>query len=288
MRGLKRLWWVVALALLVGGVGAAVMLLPHRASVRADTAAVNFDLYLRRVDGRQADPVNVIFIGETDATAIGLHLFAVMRWAPVRGSAMAFTDRGATRWTEIQVGAPLGGGMRQHMRIASGEAPSDAWGPYALAAVHRDVPVHCGHRGTDFDAMRDAVAMAMAEAGYQVTRHFLGNDGPVEHCDGSVTHGDGWAVVIDLRRGGTRSGAPSPTPTASPATTPSPTPSPSPPPTATPTPTATATPAPTPTPSPAPPPTPAGAPTPMPAGAVMPTATPTRTPVPAREPPLHY
>jgi len=217
----------------------------HR-TVRANEPAFDFGLYLSRSDGQSADPVNVIFIGEQDAAAVALRLAGRLLWVPIQGDDMAFTVKGDTRWAEIQLGTMAAGTVRKHIRIA-GAANSERWGPYALAGVHRDLAVSCGHVGFAFDEERDALAAAMREAGYSVNWIQLGNDAPVQHCDGAVSHGDGWAAVIDLRRG-----RPTPTATPSPAPTPSPTPAPTPPPTPPPAPTPEPTPAPTPTPTPVP------------------------------------
>lgn len=209
----------------------------------ADDVAVDFGPYLHRPDGRPADPVNVIFTGPGSSTAVAARVAAVMRWMPLAGGDMAFADRGATRWTEVQIGANRGNGYRSHLRLTTAVEPSVQWGPYVLGGIHDDVPVDCGHAGRSFDERRDELARAMAEAGYTVTRIWLGNDGEVEHCDGSISQGDGWAVVIDLRL----PSDPTPTPTPTPTFTATPTPTVMATPTATATPAATATPTPTPT-----------------------------------------
>lgn len=213
---------------------------------RADDPAFDFGLYLRRSDGQSADPINVIFIGEQDAAAVALRLAGRLLWVPIQGDDMAFTVKGNTRWAEVQLGTVAAGMLRKHIRIA-GAASSERWGSYVLAGVHRDLAVSCGHVGFAFNEERDDLAAAMREAGYSVSWIQLGNDAPVQHCDGAVSHGDGWAAVIDLRRD-----RPIPTATPSPAPTPSPTPAPTPSPMPPPAPTPEPTPSPTPTPVPEP------------------------------------
>jgi hypothetical protein len=182
-------------------VAAALALPSTRSNVRADMFEAPFGLYIHRADGRPADPVNVVFIGERDTAAIALRLATALRWTRVEGSDMTFFERGQPRRTEIQSGRGLGPGSRQHIRLTGAREPAESWGPYALAAVHRDLTVPCGHIGVAFDEERNALAAAMGEAGYRVTWLRLGNDGPIEHCGGAVNRGDGWAVVIDLRTG---------------------------------------------------------------------------------------
>jgi hypothetical protein len=257
---------VLALAFfaLAGLVGALSVLSDETGRARADAPAIRFGLYLQRADGRSADPVNLIFTGDSEATAAGLHVARVLGWTAVPGSDMAFTDHGATRWTEVQLGSGRPAGPRRHLRLAGARVESERWGEYTLAAVHHDVAVPCGHVGAGFDEERDALAAAMQAAGYRVTWLWLGNDGAVEHCDGSRTHGDGWAAVISLDRSMDAPATPSPTASPSPTPSPLPSPTPSPGPSASPTPGATPTPDATPTPGPTAVPAPSPTPTPMP------------------------
>lgn len=170
----------------------------HRAA-RAEDGGVG--RYLLRESGETADPVNIIFAGEADGIDVAARVSQVLRWTPVQGSRMAFTSGTSTVWTQAQLGAAMSGGARRHLRLAAAPMPSAEWGPITLAAVHRDQPVTCGHAGRAFDQQRDEIAVAMQRAGFAVSWTWLGNDGPVRHCDGSVTHGDGWVAVIDLTSG---------------------------------------------------------------------------------------
>lgn len=170
----------------------------HRA--RADADYAEFAPYLQRGDGRAADPVNLIFLGEDQAPNIGLDLISVLHWSTVDGSLMSFMQKGRLLQTEVQLGDSLGGENRRHLRVAAVGPASPTWGPFALAGVHRDESVACGHVGRGYDEERNRVARAMEEDGYSVTWLWLGNSGPVRHCDGSLIHGDGYAAVIDLRR----------------------------------------------------------------------------------------
>jgi hypothetical protein len=245
----------LATLLLTGLLGVAALAPGGRPSAHASAAPVPFGPYLRRADGHSADPVNVIFTGEGDAAVVALTITRVLRWLPVAGSDMAFSDHGETLWAELQLGTPSQAGIRRHIRLAGAEEPSERWVAYTLAGVHHDLDVPCGHLGVAFDEERNALAQAMEEAGFRVTWLWLGNDGPVEHCTGAVTHGDGWAAVIELRRA---DASPSPSATTTPAATtgPSPTTSPIPSPSATPVPTVSPSPSSTPTPTPAPTPEP--------------------------------
>lgn len=221
-----------------------------RDQAHADEPAYEFAPYLRRADGRLADPVNVIFAGDGDPDEVAALLAGPLNWTPVDGSDMAFVDHGQTRWADTQLGTVADGGVRKHIRLAGAAAESKRWGPYTLASVHHDLVVPCGHIGLAFDEERDALAATMRAAGYTLTWLRLDNDGPVPHCNGAVTQGDGWAVVIHLRPN--RTATPTTTPTMSPTAIP----------TVTGTPTATATPSPTTSPTPAPSPTPQPTPTP--------------------------
>lgn len=170
----------------------------HRA--RADADYAEFAPYLQRSDGRAADPVNLIFLGEAQAPDVGLELISVLHWASVDGSLMSFMQKGRQLQTEVQLGDSLGGENRRHLRVAAVGPASPTWGPFALAGVHRDESVSCGHVGRGYDDERDRVARAMEDDGYSVTWLWLGNSGAVRQCDGSLIHGDGYAAVIDLRR----------------------------------------------------------------------------------------
>lgn len=238
------------LAIIVLAAIACLLALPFVAAGRggasAEPATFDFAPYLRRSDGRPADPVNVIVVGQGDADAVADRLADVLRWVRVPGSDMAFVDRGQTRWANVQLGTAGEAGFRKHIRLAGGAAESPRWGAYTLASVHHDLVVPCGHVGLGFDEERDALAFAMRNAGYPLSWVYVGNDGPVEHCNGTESRGDGWAAVIDLRPSRT----PTSTPTASPAPSPTPAPTParSPEPIATPIPTPSPTPVPTGTP----------------------------------------
>lgn len=217
----------------------------------ADEPAFEFAPYLRRSDGRNADPVNVIFAGDGDPAQVAARFTELLRWSPIEGSDMAFIDHGKVRWADTQLGTVAEGGVRKHIRLAGAAAESKQWGPYTLASVHHDLVVPCGHVGLAFNEERDALAAAMRAAGYLISWIDLDNDGPVAHCNGAETRGDGWAIVIHLRPHPTATATPVATLTATPtvAATPSPT--------ATPTPTPpAATPAPSPSPTPDPTPTP--------------------------------
>jgi cell division septation protein DedD len=234
----------IAVTFVVAGHGSAV----------ADEPAFEFAPYLRRSDGRNADPVNVIVAGDGDPAHVAAVFAGILRWTPIEGSDMAFIDHDKVRWADTQLGTVSEDGVRKHIRLAGAAAESKRWGPYTLASVHHDLTVPCGHVGLAFNEERDALAAAMRAAGYLISWMDLDNDGPVVHCNGAETRGDGWAVVIHLRPDRT------PTSTATPTATFTATPTP----TSTPTATATVTPTPTPTPTPAPTPSPTPEPTPRP------------------------
>jgi hypothetical protein len=225
-----------------------------RGSAAADEPAFEFAPYLRRSDGRNADPVNVIFAGDGDSTRVAALMAGILRWTPIEGSDMAFVDHDKVRWADTQLGTIAEGGVRKHIRMAGAAAESKRWGPYTLASVHHDMVVPCGHVGLAFNEERDALAASMRSAGYLISWIDLDNDGPVTHCNGAETRGDGWAVVIHLRpdRTPTSTATPAATLTATPTATPTPAPTPTP----TPSPAPTATPAPTPSPTPEPTPRP--------------------------------
>ncbi|HZQ37066.1 MAG TPA: hypothetical protein VFD32_14135 [Dehalococcoidia bacterium] len=153
-----------------------------------------FDPYLHRSSGALADPVNLIFRGSLSQAEQAVP--RVLGWQPVQGSMMVFYDHGEHVRTGAQFGLNLPGGSRFHLRL---EAVTGAHGAsYVLAGVHRDDLTACGHVGRAFNAARDLVAGQFAQAGYTVTREYLGNTTPGRQCDGSFTAGDGAAAVIDL------------------------------------------------------------------------------------------
>lgn len=159
-----------------------------------DVSSAAFDPYLHRSSGALADPVNLIFRGSlSQAEAAVPH---VLGWQPVQGSMMVFYDHGQHLRTGAQFGLNLPGGSRFHLRL---EAVTGVRGAsYVLAGVHRDDLTACGHVGRAFNAARDLVAGQFAQAGYTVTREYLGNTTSGQQCDGSFSAGDGTAAVIDL------------------------------------------------------------------------------------------
>jgi hypothetical protein len=162
-----------------------------------DSDAFAFDPYLHRSSGALADPVNLIFRGTLGQAEQAVPW--VLGWQPVQGSMMVFYDHDEHLRTGAQFGLNLPGGSRFHLRL---EAVTDAHGAsYVLAGVHRDDLTACGHVGRAFNTARDLVAGQFAQAGYTVTREYLGNTTPGRQCDGSFTAGDGSAAVIDLASG---------------------------------------------------------------------------------------
>ncbi len=157
----------------------------------------SFDPYLHRPSGVLADPVNLIFRGSLGQAEQAVP--QVLGWQPVQGSMMVFYDHGQRLQTGAQFGLNLPGGSRFHLRL---EAVTGLHGAsYVLAGVHRDDLTACGHVGRAFDAARDLVAGQFTQAGYTVSREYLGNTTPSRQCDGSFSAGDGGAVLVDLTSG---------------------------------------------------------------------------------------
>lgn len=153
------------------------------------------DLYLHRMNGAMADPVNVIFKGGNAATAAAA-VQRVLRWKPASGSELQFWQQGQPAQTSTQLALDLGHGNRFHIRIEDAYTPNAAG--EVLAGVHMDIRRTCGHIGGSFDDARDLVAHGFSSAGYPVTMISLGNTLPGRQCNGDMTGGDGWAAVIDL------------------------------------------------------------------------------------------
>jgi hypothetical protein len=154
----------------------------------------DFEPYIFRENGPQADPINLVFRGaDTAATARAIQ--DVTGWQPVTAAKMNFHDQGVTHTTGSQFQLPLSPVARYHLRV---EATSSASQGYTLAAAHRDDTATCGHVGNAFDQSRDLIANAFARAGYRVTLIDRGNVAPGPQCDGSLTNGDGKIAVIDL------------------------------------------------------------------------------------------
>jgi hypothetical protein len=163
--------------------------------IRLPAGARSFDPYLHRVNGPFADPINLVFSG-ADANGVAHAVGKVLGWPVVPGSPMLFLDGGEQRTTLWQLGKSLGGGARWHLRIEN--MPARTTTGYVLAAVHHDSNVACGDVGGQFDQARDLVAHGFAHAGYHVSTLWLANTKPGPQCDGSMTAGDGHAVLIDL------------------------------------------------------------------------------------------
>lgn len=160
-------------------------------------ALSRFEPYLLRANGRNADPVNIVFLAP-DTTAVNIAARTILRWPPVSASPMRFSEGPDVRNTAAQFQLVLGRGARYHLRIES--VPRRDGRGYVLAAAHRDDPAACGHIGVEFDQARDLIADVFANAGYPVDLLWLGNTEAVRHCDGSLSAGDGRVAVINLRR----------------------------------------------------------------------------------------
>lgn len=190
-----RLLLVVAAVLAFAGSSAAYL---HfgRAHASDDEYAGKFDPYLHRPDGGTlADPINLIFRGG-DAATVAAVVQQVLGWQPVQGGGMTFIDGGQARPTAYQFGLDLGWGNRLHLRIETVTKTNAQ--TYVLAGVHRDDMTGCGHVGGAFNAARATVVRAFVAQDYAVTRIHLKNTEPGPQCNGSMTAGDGNAVVIDL------------------------------------------------------------------------------------------
>ncbi len=192
----RRLLGLALVIVMVGLAALASVLTAHDDVTSAAAGELSgVDPYLRRADGRHADPVNVVFIN-TSPVAVALAVEHVLGWQVVAGSPMSFTVNGREMPVALQLGLDIGGGARYHVRIEDtppGERPGAV-----LAALHRDDSVTCGHVGRAFDEVRDNTARAFAAAGYPVSYLDLGNTERIRHCDGSLTGGDGRVAVIDL------------------------------------------------------------------------------------------
>lgn len=189
---------VVLAALTVAGLSAAGGAPPEEPPSPTPAIMVpsGFGPYIHRANSAAADPVNLIFRG-ADPDTVSLLVQDLLGWQPIPGSAMTFLVEGKARGTRWQLGVDLPNGSRLHIRIQDVLA-GDSQG-YVLAAIHRDDTVPCGHVGRGFDETRDLVGEYFAAAGYAVHRVRLGNAHPGRHCDGSLTGGDGEALLIDLR-----------------------------------------------------------------------------------------
>lgn len=187
-RGWMRWMW--------GGIAAAAMSVAVLGVAgRSAAQQGGFDPYIRRENGARADPINLLFRGG-NADDVAKTIEDVMRWRPVEGSAMSFLDGGRLLPTAQQLGLDLGPAARLHLRIEDA-APEDGR-EFVLASAHRDDSVKCGHVGRAFDDTRDMIARAFSAAGYSVEYVRLDNVAPARHCDGSLTGGDGDAVIINL------------------------------------------------------------------------------------------
>ncbi len=199
----RRLWssavvvGVLLAALTVAGLSAAGGAPPEEpaATPALPTAPAGFAPYIHRASSAAADPVNLIFIG-ADPDTVSLLVQELLGWRLIPGSPMSFFIAGRARTTRWQLGADLPNGSRYHIRIQDVQAEDGQ--SYVLAAVHRDDTVACGHVGRGFDETRDLLGARFAEAGYPVHRVRLGNAHPGRHCDGSLTGGDGSALLVDL------------------------------------------------------------------------------------------
>ena len=201
-RRLRRVL-VLALALVVLGPSTAKLVeasyrkltSPPFAVAAAGDVPSDFEEYIIRPTGEQADPVNLIFRA-ADAETVAAAVQRALGWPALAGSPMLFRAGGVERPTARHFGVSLGNGARYHIRIAEAGA-ADGQG-YVLAAVHRDASVECGHVGVDFDPSRDFVGRAFQAAGYRVTSYDLDNTAALTHCDGTRNAGDGGALIIDL------------------------------------------------------------------------------------------
>ncbi len=200
-RRLLRRWWAwAAIVVILVGIGLNTPILNAGFSAWRPLGSdaelpTGFNPYIHRASGTRADPVNLIFRGAS-TEAVAQSVTRVLGWSDVPGSAMMFVRRDGQRISGRQFGLDLGGGTRLHLRVEA--VGADEGQTFVLAAIHRDDWAGCGHVGGAFDEARDIVAQAFAAAGYHVTSVPLANTESGRHCDGSWTHGDGAATLIDL------------------------------------------------------------------------------------------
>jgi hypothetical protein len=154
------------------------------------------DMYLHRLNGATADPVNVIFRNGSSAQAAQA-VQQVLGWSPTNGSELQFWRADEPPLTSLQLALDLGGGSRYHIRIEQAQAAANE---DVLAGVHLDVRDTCGHIGQRFDEARDLLARGFENASYEVSTITLGNRQAGRQCNGSFTHGDGDAVIVNLAR----------------------------------------------------------------------------------------
>src|SRR6059058_5193681 len=94
------------------------------------------DLYLHRLNGAPADPVNLIFAGgDTNAAAAAVQ--RVLGWRPASGSELLFWQEAEPALSSRQLALDLGHGSRFHIRIEQAYQPNPRG--EVLAGVHLDI-----------------------------------------------------------------------------------------------------------------------------------------------------
>lgn len=149
------------------------------------------------------DPVNLLFRQNATLSNVNTHFAHHLGWYATDGSTMLFIEHSAYTPQDNQRASETSwsGFPRYHIRFKEGlHYDTGGYGYYTIAAVHQDkLALSCpGHRGTNFNSLRDNVAMYFQSGGHAMAwnGYWQGNTLGSVNCDSSVSYGDGYLHVI--------------------------------------------------------------------------------------------
>lgn len=176
---------------------------PSNDSAEETTAVLSFYPYHFKLDrqGNTIDtgPVHLVFVNTAGLGETLRHFQHHLRnWAGCHHARFLFEDHGIRLGQQSERCRGLGILEDTHVRFAQGQGTDPELGDYTLASAHRDQTVSCGHRGQDFDEIRNEIVAAFIAGGHRVDLVFVGNTDALEQCDGSAPSGDGIVFLVNI------------------------------------------------------------------------------------------
>lgn len=160
------------------------------------TADLQIQTYIYRDSqgNDQADPVNLLFVGNAVDTYVDAHIASLVGWTYSSGGTMYFDDHGGLQVQDYQRTSAPFWEDHHHVRIEYADDSGQEWygfyiGYYTAGAAHFDELAACMsiHVASDFDGSRDEVADPFESQSHHVTDldewYYVGNHDPSPQCD---------------------------------------------------------------------------------------------------------